>query len=112
MPYSTGKSINKTCCRIKLSLNLLDHVEYRLVLPQPYVVIRNGHGLEGDGLGVLEEAVRPPNFSEPLDGQQPVVERHIIGQTQTVVFPALGKEHITGVGLQTLIESHQLHVFI
>lgn len=45
----------------------LDHVEDRLVLVQPHVVIRHGHRLEGDRLGVLKERVRSPHILQPLD---------------------------------------------
>ena len=34
--------------------NLLDHVEYLLRAVEPDVVVGDGHGLEGDLLGVLE----------------------------------------------------------
>ena len=41
--------------------DLLDHVHDLLVLVEPEVVVGNGHPLEGDLLGVLEEGIRPPD---------------------------------------------------
>lgn len=48
------------------------HVQDRLVLVQPHVVVRNGHGLEGDGFGVLEEGVWAPHVLQPFHFEEPV----------------------------------------
>ena len=50
---------------------LLYHVENRLVLPQPDVMVRYGHLLKVHALGVLEEGVWPPDFVQPFGGQWP-----------------------------------------
>ena len=68
-------------------------------------MVGDGHGLEGDALGVLEERVRPPYLGEPLDGQQPVLGGHVVRQPQAVVLPALGEEHVAGVRLEKEGES-------
>jgi hypothetical protein len=41
--------------------DLLDHVHDLLVLVEPKVMVGDGHPLEGDLLGVLEEGVRSPD---------------------------------------------------
>ena len=46
--------------------SLLDHVEYLLRAVEPDVVVGDGHRLESHSLRVLEIAVRPPDFVEPL----------------------------------------------
>ena len=47
-------------------LFLLDHVENLLGPVEPDVVVGDGHRLESHSLRVLEVAVRPPDFVEPL----------------------------------------------
>lgn len=51
-------------------LYVLDHVQNSLVLIEPHVVIWNGHCLESDGFGVLEEWIRSPHIFEPFHLQQ------------------------------------------
>ena len=41
---------------------LLDHVHDLLAAVQPQVMVGNGHPLEGDCLGILEERVRSPDL--------------------------------------------------
>ena len=42
--------------------HLLDHVHNLLAAVQPQVMVGNGHPLEGDCLGILEERVRSPDL--------------------------------------------------
>ena len=78
---------------------LLDHVENCFVLVEPEIMIWNGHGLERDLLGVLEERVGSPNEVQPVNREQAVLPGHIVGQDEPVVLPLLGKEHVGGVCL-------------
>lgn len=59
----------------------LDHVEDRLVLVQPQIVVGNGHRLKGDRFGVLEKGVWAPHILQPLHLQQAIVTGHVLGQT-------------------------------
>ena len=82
------------------SINLLDHVQDGFVFPQPYVVVWNGHGLEGNVFGILEEGIGTPDFGQPLDWKQPVLGSHVFRQSKPRVLPTLGKEDITCVSLK------------
>ena len=79
---------------------LLNHIENGLVLVQPYIMIRDGHGLKSDLFGIFEEAVWPPNSVEPIHWQQTILSGHVVRQYQTMVFPLLGKEHVSCVRLE------------
>ena len=79
---------------------LLDHIEDGFVFPQPYVVVWNGHGLEGNVFGILEEGIGTPDFGQPLDWKQPVLGSHVFRQSKPRVLPTLGKEDITCVSLK------------
>ena len=50
--------------------NILDHVENLLCPVEPDIVVRYGHCLEGDLLGILEVRVRTPDSVEPFYRQQ------------------------------------------
>ena len=78
----------------------LDHVEDRLVLMEPDVVVGDGHILEGDLLGVLEVRVRLPDVIKPGDGQRSVDGAHVAREPQTVVHPALREENVGRVRLK------------
>ena len=49
-------------------MDSLDHVEYFFGAVEPDVVVGDGHGLEGDLLGVLEIGVRTPDPVQPFWG--------------------------------------------
>lgn len=87
----------------------LHHVQDRLVLVQPHVVVGDGHRLERDRLGVLEERVRPPHVLEPLDLQQPVLGGHVLRQPQPVVLPGLREEDVRRVRHGRLVDRVQSH---
>jgi hypothetical protein len=42
-------------------INLLDHIKDGSVLVEPNIVVRDGHGLECDLLGVFEKRIWTPN---------------------------------------------------
>ena len=63
-------------------------------------MVRYGHLLEGDLLGVLEVRVGLPDVVEPGDGQQTVVGAHVTWESQSVLHPALGEKYIGGVRLK------------
>ena len=50
--------------------NILDHVENLLCPVEPDIVVRYGHCLEGDLLGILEVRIRTPDSVEPFYRQQ------------------------------------------
>lgn len=77
----------------------LHHVENCGVEVEPEVVVGDCHGLEGDGLGILEEGVGSPDVLEPRDRQQAVLPRHVLREAQTVVLPTLSEEDVRCVGL-------------
>ena len=62
-------------------------------------MVWDGHGLEGDLLGVLEEGVRSPDPVEPLDGEKLVLPRHVGRQPQPVVPPLLPEEDVRHISL-------------
>lgn len=78
----------------------LHHVQNRLVLVQPHVMIGDCHRLERHRLGVLEERVRPPHVLQPFDLQQAVLRRHVLRQPQPMIFPRLCEENVGGVSLE------------
>lgn len=78
----------------------LDHVEDRLVLVQPHVVIGNGHCLECHRLGVLKERIWTPHVLQPLDLEQSVAAGHVLRQAEAPVLPRLGEEDVRRVGLK------------
>lgn len=68
---------------------------------EPEVVVGDGHLVEGDPLGVLEETVGSPDVVEPLHVQDAVLLRHVLRQPQAVVPPALRQEDVRHVRLNT-----------
>ena len=56
--------------RLFTKCNILDHVENLLCPVEPDIVVRYGHCLEGDLLGILEVRVRTPDSVEPFYRQQ------------------------------------------
>lgn len=82
----------------------LDHVEDRLVLVQPHVVIRDGHCLKGHGFGVLKKRVRTPHILQPIHFQESIAAGHVFGQSQAVVFPGLREEDVCCVSLKCFKE--------
>ena len=56
--------------RLFTKCNILDHVENLLCPVEPDIVVRYGHRLEGDLLGILEVRVRTPDSVEPFYRQQ------------------------------------------
>ena len=66
-------------------------------------MIGNSHGLKGDTFCIFKERVGPPYFSEPLNWQESIFRSHVVRQSQPIVFPALGKEDITGIGLERML---------
>lgn len=85
--------------RARQSQRQLHHVQDGFVFVQPHVVIGDGHCLESHRLGVLEEGVRSPHVLQPLHFEQAVFGGHILGQSKAVVFPGLGEENVSCVGL-------------
>lgn len=64
-------------------------------------MVWNGHGLKGDTLCVFEERVWPPELGEPFNGKLSVLgSRVVLGQTKTVVLPALGEKYVARVRLK------------
>ena len=63
-------------------------------------MVGDGHGLERDALGVLEEGVRPPDLGEPLDGQEAILGGHVVREPEAVVLLALSEEHVARVRLE------------
>ncbi|GBM18550.1 hypothetical protein AVEN_47942-1 [Araneus ventricosus] len=84
----------------------LDHVQNGLVAVEPYVVVGNGHLLEGDSLGVLEEGVGSPHLLQPAEREKAVLRRHVLRQLQSVVLPALRHENVGHVRLEKIIRFH------
>ena len=89
----------------KESKVLLDHVEDALVLVEPNVMIGNGNVLKGDLFCVLEKGIWPPHLLQPRGGQETVVGRQIIRETQSIVLPLLREENVRRVRLQGIGES-------
>lgn len=54
---------------------------------QPQVVIGYAHLVEGDLLGVLEEAVGSPDAVQPLHVEDPVLLVHILRKSQARISP-------------------------
>lgn len=77
----------------------LDHVEDGGVEVEPKVVIRDGHRLEGDRLGVLEEGVGSPDVLEPRHWQEAVLPSHVLWESKAMVFPTLCEEDVCCVRL-------------
>ena len=46
---------------------------------EPQIMVGHAHFVEGDFLGVLEEAVGPPNIVQPVDVQDAIICRHVFG---------------------------------
>ena len=46
--------------------HLLDHIKNGFVFVEPDIMVGDGHGLECDTLGILEEGVRSPDLCQPL----------------------------------------------
>ena len=73
-------------------------------------MVWDGHGLEGDLLGVLKEGVRSPDPVEPLDGEKLVLPRHVGRQPQSVIIPLLPKKYVSHVCLQVTGEIRSLEI--
>lgn len=80
----------------------LHHVQDGFVLIQPHVVIWNCHCLECHRFCVLEERIGSPHIFKPFNLKQTIFWRHIFRKSQTMIFPCLCKENISGVGLGRL----------
>jgi len=78
----------------------LGHVEQRFVVVQPEIVVRNAHLVEGDLLGVFEEAIGPPDAVQPVDIQYAILFAHVLRQPQARITPALCKEDVRHIGLR------------
>lgn len=76
----------------------LGHVEQRLVVVEPQVVVGNAHLVERDLLGVLEEAVGPPNAIQPVHVQDAVLLAHVFGQPEPRIPPALRQKYVRHIG--------------
>jgi len=55
-------------------IDLLDHVKNRFIFPQPNVVVWDSHPLKSHTFGILEKRIWSPNFSQPFNGQQSVMQ--------------------------------------
>ena len=62
-------------------------------------MVGNGHRLEGDLLGVLEERVGTPDPSQPVDREEPILPSHVVWEHESVVLPLLREEHVRRVCL-------------
>lgn len=79
----------------------LSHVEQRLVVIKPEIMVRYRHLVKGDLLGVLEEAVRPPDVVQPVHVEYPVILGHVFRQPQPRVPPALREKYVGHVRLSS-----------
>ena len=66
--------------------NLLDHVENLLCPVEPDIVVRYGHCLEGDLLGILEVGIRAPDSVEPFYRQQLILSASKENKLTTFLF--------------------------
>lgn len=62
-------------------------------------MVRYRHLVEGDLLGVLEEAVGPPDIVQPIHVEYPVILGHVLRQPQPRVPPALREKYVGHVRL-------------
>lgn len=74
--------------RAPQQIPLLGHVQQRLIVIKPQVVVGNRHLMERDFLGVLEEAVGPPDRVQPLHVENPILFAHVFRKPQAGVAPA------------------------
>ena len=65
---------------------LLDHVENLLCPVEPDIVVRYGHCLEGDLLGILEVGIRAPDSVEPFYRQQLILSASKENKLTTFYF--------------------------
>ena len=76
---------------------------------QPQVVVGDAHLVERDFLGVLEEAVRPPDVVQPIDVENSIFLAHVLRQSEPGVSPALCQEYVSDVGLRHVVQNISLH---
>ena len=82
---------------------LLRHIEKRLIVVQPQVVVGDAHLVEGDFLGVLKETVRPPDVAQPIDIENSIILSHILRQSEPGVSPALCQKDVSDVRLRQVM---------
>lgn len=76
------------------------HIQERLIVVQPQIMIRNGHLVERHAFRVLKEAIRPPDIMQPFHIQYAVLLAHILRQPQSGVPPTLRQEYVGDVSLK------------
>ena len=84
---------------------LLRHIQQGLIVVQPQVMVGDAHLVESDFLGILEEAVRPPDVVQPVDVENSVILAHVLRQSEPSVSPALCQEDVSDVGLRQVVQN-------
>ena len=84
---------------------LLRHIQQRLIVVEPQVVVGDAHLVECDFLGVLEEAIRPPDVVQPVDIENSVILAHVLRQSEPGVSPALCQEDVGDVSLRQVVQN-------
>lgn len=95
------------CPRLSQFLNefvVLWHVQQRLIVVQPQVMVGYAHLVKRDFLRVFEETIRSPYVMQPFDIQYAVVFAHIFREPESLVPPALRQEYVRYVRLEPKTE--------
>lgn len=67
----------------------LGHIEQRLVMVKPEIMIGYAHLVEGDLFGILKETIGTPNAVQPVHVENAILLAHVLWQTQTRIAPTL-----------------------
>jgi len=90
---------------LRLRVYLLRHIQKSLVMVQPQVMVGYARLMECHFLGVLEEAVGPPDVMKPFYIQNSVVLAHVLWKSEPGIPPTLRQENISHVSLQHIVQS-------
>lgn len=83
---------------------ILWHVQQRLIVVQPQVMVGYAHLVKRDFFRVFEETIRSPYVMQPFDIQYAVVFAHVFREPESLVPPALRQEYVRYVRLEPKTE--------
>lgn len=101
--------VNRKIHRTRQPQRQLDHIQNRLILVQPHVMIRNRHRLERHRFRILKKRIRSPHVLQPINLQQTILLRHILGQPQPMILPRLGEKYVRRIGHRGFVNRVQSH---